>query len=181
MHTKIVELSNGFNWGKFLVCRFDDTEWRRRSRIPEDDPIAVPVPLLSRCGWDERHLGVFDLATGEGAFFRPGGSARHDLEKHQVWVCPMFEPFLAWLYRHPEGWTNFERLPEVVMLTDAETRGQSAIYGHRRKGPVFERVVTGILDRQDQRGQLTRGDVEQILGEAIGGAIETMHTEERGT
>ncbi len=174
MHTKIVELSNGFNWGKFLVCRFDDNEWRRRSALDARNA----TPLLSRCGWDDQHLGVFDLATGEGAFFRPGGSARHDLDKHGVWVCPMFEPFLAWLYRHPESWTDFDKLPEIVMLTDAETRQRSALYGHRRRGPVFERMVTDILDRQDQRGQLTRGDLEQILS---GGAIEETHTEERGT
>jgi hypothetical protein len=181
LDTKIVELSNGFNWGKFLVCRFDETEWRRRSALPEeeDDPLATRVSLLSRCGWAPAHLGVFDLATGEGAFFRPGGNARVDLEKHQVWVCPMFEPFLTWLYRHPEGWQDFERLPEVVMLTEAETRGASSIYGHRRRGPVFERMVTGILDRQDKRGPLTRGDVEAILVEAIGGAIEVAQAEER--
>jgi hypothetical protein len=177
MRTRIVELTNGFNWGKFLLCRFDDIEWRRRTAIPDDT--TSRVPLLAACGWAPEHLGVFDLATGEGAFFLPGGNATADLAKHQIWVCPMYEPFLAWLYKHPEGWTDFDALPDLVTLTDDETRGRSALYGHRRAGPtVFERIVTEVLELQERHGRVTREGLEAILTTAIRAARKGTYGEE---
>lgn len=125
MKTRIIEASNGFNWGKFMLGRFD-SEWERR---PQIDGEASQMPLLRRCGWDNDHLMVVDLQTGEGAIFRPGGSAAADLNgKHKIWVCPLFEPFLAWLYRQPLA--DLDALPDVVQLDDAE----SAMHGYRRKG-----------------------------------------------
>lgn len=97
-------------------------------------------PLVERCGWTRSHVMVVDLQTGEGAIFKLGGLPSADLDKHRVWVCPMFEPFLTWLYdyqrKHVEtqadgaraGW--FEAMPALVEL-DAEP----AIRGHRRQGP----------------------------------------------
>jgi hypothetical protein len=79
-----------------------------------------PTPLLSVCGWGtgRGYLIVMDLQTGEGAIFRPGGYAHADLEKHQVWVCPMFEPFLEWLYKQNRH--ALDALPRMVELPDAE-------------------------------------------------------------
>lgn len=74
-------------------------------------------------------MWVLDLQTGEGAFFRPGGYAAADLEKHRVWVCPLFEPFLEWLYR--QDLTDLGQLPRLVELPDAEF----AMRGYRRAGP----------------------------------------------
>jgi hypothetical protein len=54
--------------------------------------------LLGTVGWTRTHLWVLDLETGEGACFKPGGLASADLQKHKIWVCPLFEPFLVWLY-----------------------------------------------------------------------------------
>lgn len=134
MQTRIVELTNGFNWGKFMVCRFDRDDWSRRSALGEDDDPLATVhvqPLLARCGWSPDVLWVLDLQTGEGALFRLGGNARADLEKHRIWVCPMFEVFLAWLYRHP----SFDDLPAILRPSDLDAREASAMYGRRRRGP----------------------------------------------
>lgn len=125
MQTKIVEATNGFNWGKFMVGRFDEQEWRYRSLVSDSG-----MPLLREIGWGPGHLWVLDLQTGEGAYFRisPYGIAHSDLNKHKVWVCPMFEPFLQWLYGQDVA--DLAQLPAVVDLAGAE----SAIWGYRRPG-----------------------------------------------
>lgn len=133
MRTKIVEAvqsrEHPGNWGKFLVGVFDE-EWARLSEVDPDH-----VPLLRSCGWwGPERLWVLDLQTGEGAYFNPGGMAHADLEKHAIWVCPLYEPFLEWLYgRHREagGHLDLDGLPGVVELPGAEF----ALCGYRRPGP----------------------------------------------
>src|SRR5688500_5060264 len=99
METKFVEVTNGEqNWGKFLLLRFD-TEWEYLSALPcfDEGPELVTgrrPRLLSSIGWSRDQVWVLDLQTCEGVAVSPGGSAAADLEKHRVWVCPMFEPFL---------------------------------------------------------------------------------------
>lgn len=95
LKTRIVEATNGFNWGKFMVMQFEDDEWTAHSAITTD-----VGPLLPRLGWTKGHVWVLDLQTGEGALFRHGGSAIQDLNKHKIWVCPLFEPF-SHLVLHP--------------------------------------------------------------------------------
>ena len=135
MRTRIIEAvqskEHPGNWGKFLVGVFDE-EWAYESRVDPDR-----VPLLRACGWwGPERLWVLDLQTGEGAYFGPGGSARADLERHAVWVCPLYEPFLEWLYeRHREGGRSGLTLttcPKVVELLSAEF----AFRGYRRPGPA---------------------------------------------
>ena len=133
MRTKIIEAvqskAEPGNWGKFLVGEFDE-EWAHASQVDPDR-----VPLLRACGWWGRdRLWVLDLQTGEGAYFTPGGSAKADLDKHAVWVCPLYQPFLEWLYeRHREngGHLSLDDLPDVVELPNAEF----ALQGYRRPGP----------------------------------------------
>lgn len=125
MQVKLIEATNidsgGFNWGKFMLGRFD-SEWERRSMVGDDRP------LLSSIGWTRDHLWVMDLQTGEGAIFRPGGFAAADLNtKHQIWVCPLFEPFLTWLYQ--QDLTDLAKLPDLVQIADPN----SALSGYRRK------------------------------------------------
>lgn len=128
MKTKIVEATNhptGFNVGRFLLMKFDADEWAYKSRVESH-------LLVAGRGWDHKHIWVMDLATGEGALFRPGGMASADLDKHKIWVCPMFEPFLAKLYEHPEWW-DLDNCPSVVQLTEDEA--PSDFRGYRRAGP----------------------------------------------
>jgi hypothetical protein len=120
--TKIIEATNNFNWGKFMVARFDEQEWALRSQI--DDGAC----LLSRLGWTPEHVWVLDLQTGEGALFSPHGYAIADLNKHKIWVCPLYQPFLEWLYK--QDLQDILKLPMKVELPKAE----GALYGYRRDG-----------------------------------------------
>jgi hypothetical protein len=145
MRTRFVEVSQdatrGFNWGKFLVGVFEPEEWLRSSEL-ERQLNRMGGSLLATRGWTPGHVLVLDLETGEGAMFAPGGSPSADLDKHRVWVCPMFEPFLGWLYGHILEWSLatkmprdtygwFDVLPALVELPDAEP----AMQGYRRRGP----------------------------------------------
>lgn len=127
MKTKFIEATNsdagGGNWGKFLLGRFEPSEWARLSGI------GLPVSLLQQRGWTLEHLLVLDIETGEGAVFRPGGLARYDLGKHRVWVCPLFEPFLEWLYQ--QNLSDLDALPSVVQINDPNT----TLAGYRRPRP----------------------------------------------
>lgn len=123
MKTKIIEVteSTEFNWGKFMVGRFSE-EWARSSEInPQSSR-----PLLSQVGHNHGDILVLDLQTCEGAVFRPGGVASYDLAKHQIWVCPMYEPFLEWLYR--QDLSDIDKLPSVVDLGKVPT----SMSGYRR-------------------------------------------------
>jgi len=125
MKTKIIEATNveagGFNYGKFMLGRMDG-EWGHKSAIDDKG-----YGLLGRIGWTRQHLWVMDLQTGEGACFLPGGHAANDLDKHKVWVCPMFEPFLQWLYT--QQLDDLDALPDLVQLEAA-----SDMRGYRRQG-----------------------------------------------
>lgn len=133
MESKIVEVvqsrTAGGNWGKFLVM-MPDTEWAYESRI--DKGHSLMRSMGYRSGNGER-IWLLDMQTGEGAFFWPGGSAHNDLKAHAVWVCPLYEPFLEWLYAgfQESGYIDLENLPEVVELPDAPFASQ----GYRRPGP----------------------------------------------
>lgn len=126
MKTKFIEATNtdagGLNWGKFMVGRYEREEWARRSEVNGRT-------LLRGRGWSPDHVLVVDLQTGEGAIFRPGGYVPDDLNrKHRIWVCPMFEPFLTWLYR--QDLSDLDALPGLVKIDDPA----SAMSGYRREG-----------------------------------------------
>lgn len=122
MKTKFIEATNGpRNHGKFLLARFDADEWARRSEVDGRS-------LVGGRGWTPEHLLVLDLQTGEGAMFRPGGLASYDLSERRVWVCPLFEPMLEWLYK--QDTTDLAKLPDLVDLPAAPF----AMRGYRRAG-----------------------------------------------
>ena len=121
MKTRLIEVYNDFNFGKFLVGRFDEAEWSRRSAVDG-------FPLLGGRGWSHNHLLIVDLATGEGAIFLPGGKASYDLnQKHQIWVCLLYEPFLSWLYT--QDLIDLDALPEKLYL-----EAPTGLAGYRREG-----------------------------------------------
>lgn len=125
MRTKIVEVTNNnLNWGKFLLGDFDAVELSYRSKIDGN-------LLIRGRGWSAGHILVFDLQTGEGAWFLPGGLAKYDLDKHRIWVCPMYEPFLEYLYNWVREKKDPFSLPEVIDIKDAPF----AMSGYRRNGP----------------------------------------------
>jgi len=133
MKTQIVEVTNGpNNWGKFLVGQFNGEEYARKSVVDEGADLSARS-LVSVLGWSSSHFLLLDLQTGEGAIFRKGGYAAADLDKHRVWVCPMFQPFLEWLYAR----ADLVDLPAHVDLPDAPF----AMYGYRRPGPNLNVVA----------------------------------------
>lgn len=159
MDTRFVEVTNGeFNWGKFLVARLDHEEVLRPSVIsPEFGS------LIRQRGWSKTDILVLDLETCEGAVFSPRGTyARGDLKKHQIWVCPMFEPFLGWLYQ--QDLTDLSLLPDSLDLPDAKFMAQ----GHRRTGPedMVLRVRQLLFDHQE--GTLTCSELAAEIAETVG-------------
>lgn len=123
MQTKFIEATDKTesNWGKFAVSRFSPEEWARPSEIAGQS-------LLAHCGWSDRHVLVSDLQTGESAVFLPHGNAKADLDSHAIWVCPLFEPFLTWLYQ--QNLSDLTILPGMVNLGDVPT----SLSGYRRAG-----------------------------------------------
>lgn len=148
MKSKIIEATqtSEVNWGKFLVQEFDE-EWGRRSALPGND---LDMPVLAQRGWAPYHILVTDLETGEGAMF----SKRDPMplyslaEKHQIWVCPLFEPFLLWLCN--QDFESVEELPEFVSLDTSF----EALSGYRRGR------------RDSQSNELWRG-IDRIVEAAV--------------
>jgi len=125
MQTVLIEVEHDFNWGKFCVARFD-YEWAIPSSVSD-----LGHSLLAERGWTPDNIWVLDLETREGACFRPGGYAKADMDKHKIWCCPMFEPFLAWLYT--QDLSDLSKLQKVVRLTEKDVAG--AMHGYRHQGP----------------------------------------------
>lgn len=124
MKTKIIEATSpAGNFGKFLLGQLEPRELRRPFYTLGGQEYVSRV-------WGAGHIFVLDLATGEGAMFLHGGLASADLDKHRVWVCPLFEPFLEWLYTKDIS-AGIEALPELVSLV-----APLALAGYRRPGPV---------------------------------------------
>lgn len=128
MQTYFIEVTNKFNWGKFMVGRFTTEEWCVPSRI------GKLHSLIGGRGWSLQHIFVMDLQTGEGAMFLPNRNfpeaAKVDLDNRKIWICPMFEPFLKWLYA--QDLQDLTLLPSLVEFTMAEA--EPAMYGYRREG-----------------------------------------------
>lgn len=137
MRTRLIEVTNGpNNWGKFLVGQFTDLEATHASMVDTGRPLLRAIGFGDLEPW----LLVLDLQTREGGLFSCRGQASADLNQHRVWVCPMFEPFLNWLYARwraadaaGDRWW-WEGLPAHVDLPDAPF----AMQGYRRAGPRGE-------------------------------------------
>ena len=120
MNTKIVEVTNGVAWGKFLIGWFDLVEWARHSAMLPGDAALAQHPLLSLSGWSPEHFLLLDLDTGEGGLFKHRGLADQDMANKHVSVGPMFEPFLTWLYDQPLEDVRSLRLPKLINLPEPQ-------------------------------------------------------------
>jgi hypothetical protein len=129
MITYFFEATNGFNHGKFAVGVFTDEEWER----PSLHPARHGGRLLPSLGWGrgprDEHVWVLDLQTAEGMYVRLGGCAEYDLNgAHQIHVCPLFLPFLRWLY--DQDTSDLAKLSsELVTLTYEQA--PASLSGHR--------------------------------------------------
>lgn len=133
--TKFVEVSDQMNWCKAMVRRFGEADRAVRSRVREGVPLLEAVDANRRLKTGEvgRKLLVVDLQTEEGAIFVPSpeGDPKADLERHAIWVCPLFLAFLRWLYAHPD----FEAIPALIELPNGDG---VHFQGWRRPGPWFD-------------------------------------------
>ncbi|WP_018349743.1 hypothetical protein [Longispora albida] len=115
--------------------------------------------MLAGRGWGPEHTWVLDLQTSEGALFLLGGLAAADLNKTRIWVCPLFEPMLTWLYAqyrlHPDTW--WERLPARIDLDGVPLQ----LRGYRRPGP-HERPGVAALHGAGTSPQVTASIVGAV-------------------
>lgn len=111
MRNYFFEATNGLAWGKFMVGQFDPYDWATTSEVDRGKG------LLRGRGWGPEHHLVLDLQTGQGAVFavQAGGVAEADVNKARIWVCPLFRPFLRWLYDETPG-RSLDGMPRVVTL-----------------------------------------------------------------
>jgi hypothetical protein len=114
MKSKIIEVCQPqpINWGKFMLAQFDYNETSYVSAVTNS-------PLLVEIGYGgdiATWLWVFDLQTGEGAIFPVlnRGSIRHDLDKHKIQVCFLYEPLLEWLYQNYDG--DIDKIPGYLEI-----------------------------------------------------------------
>ncbi len=157
MKTVLIEASSPQgNWGKFLIGVFDQTELAVKSAVDGR-------PLVWGRGWGPGHVLVVDLQTGEGGTFKMGGLASADLEKHNIWVCPLFEPFLAWLYVQPDPMS----LPFTVTLeaplqfagyrrTGREDTMRELLADYRRRTSAHGVDSTDLDERAESLGLTTK-------------------------
>jgi hypothetical protein len=132
MISHFIEGTNDFNYGKFLLLRFDTSERQVRTALTgfEGHPLFT---FGGQRKLNPRMTLVVDLQTGEGAAFSLDPMSWTELgDKHRIWVCPMYEPFLRWLCQQglDNGGGDITALPRCVQLDEAE----SSLFGHRREG-----------------------------------------------
>ncbi|MEU4534336.1 hypothetical protein AB0G15_05675 [Streptosporangium sp. NPDC023825] len=166
MESKVFEVTQpgmDGNWGKFLVCQLThEAYWP--SQLPGNDDTR---PLMRQIGWSREFVWVLDWQTGEGVLVRPGGNARADLNKHQVWVCPMFEPFLTWLYK--QDMSKLHELPQVVEL-DAPFD----FAGYRRPGPKPNGDLIVGVKAVAELADLTTKEICAMVNKDTGVAVAAL-------
>lgn len=134
MRTRYFEaISAEGNWGKFMLGQFDADEIAAQSALPDEAGVPVGSMIQGR-GWAPgKHWFVMDLQTGEGAYFALGGLADYDLDnKHNIWVCPLFRPFLRWLYARFNEGADLWGLERVVQIEGVPLR----LSGERGGKPI---------------------------------------------
>ena len=147
MRRAFIEASNNqVNYGKFAIFAPDVADHTYTCALPGYDTRRL---LSWACGWTADDVLIVDLQTGEGARFDPiygrhRDSAAADLNRHRIWVCPLFAPFLTWLYaftgQHGLDW--FNHLPAYIDLPDAPTDTA----GYRRPGPLLDGAEQLLVD-----------------------------------
>lgn len=201
MDTQFFEVvSDQGNWGKFMVGRFTDVEWARPSAV------EAGRPLMAACGWGSgpvnrvenevgvetgtvdrpgsiEHVLIVDMQTGEGGMFIPGGLPRADLQKHGIWVCPMFELFLEGFYNRVKLVGLDAVFADPIKLFRVGPEIELRLQGHRHNGPrdfaVLMEKVQAHLDAP--RSQGAKRELTTLMAELEAEAEPTweLRTDER--
>lgn len=151
MITRFVEVTDGFVYGKFLVCRLDPGELATKSAMPGAGEWDRLLTFAGRRRFNERTTLIVDLQVGT-AFAWPLENGeigfRHYIDKHYArsaniidgdppifaLVCPLYLPFVLWLHEQgkwAEGAGDIEEIPRYLDLRTDEALMPS--------GPVDER------------------------------------------
>lgn len=161
MRTHIIEATNGpRNWGKFMLCFLTPSELEHHSPVSEGR-------LFQDIGYNQRMVWIMDLQTQEGAAFYPGGSASADLDRHRIWVCPLFEPFLTWLYTQRLEDIYSCNLPHHIDLPTAEFY----LSGYRRGGHPRHRRPA--LHAEEIKAKGEAAEVEELID-----ALRGLHSDD---
>ena len=138
MEQVFVEVSDEANWAKILLMKFGSEDLLVRSKVSGDFLLkSVDNNRRVKTGTNAEKVFVLDLQTEEGAFFFPRkeGNAKDDLESHEIWVCPLYLPFLIWLYANMP-----KELKEIPKLVEFPKSTHVHYQGWRRPGPEFPEI-----------------------------------------
>lgn len=131
MKVKFIECEDKLNWGKFQLLQWEPSDMQRQSKVREGTPLLMAVEGQRVAGNDPlKAVFVRDLQTEEGATLHPAKEVdpKPQLDRHRVWVCPLFLPFARWLFANWEG--DVATLPDIVELSGEVLHLQ----GYRRPG-----------------------------------------------
>lgn len=147
MISHFVEVTHGTemgNWGKFQLLQLQIEDVTYQSEVHKQ--MGESAPLLRQIGFQRNYIWFLDLQTLEGVAMPPpnGDAATHVkyyLDKHQIWVCLLYEPFVSWFWQ--QGFKSIKECPPLVELPDAP----GGLHGYRRGGPDYQRLreVTKIV------------------------------------
>ena len=131
MITHFVEVTDGFAYGKFLVCRMTGEELSTWSAMPEAPEGQRLLTYGGRRRFNERTTLVIDLQLGTGLAWPLSDGLigmRHYTREHfdrdlAPHVCPMYLPFVLWLYEQGKwarGAGDITEIPRYLDLRTAE-------------------------------------------------------------
>ena len=135
--TRFVEVTDGFAYGKFMVCRLDAAELATKTAMPDADGERL-LTYGGRRRFNERTTLVVDLQIGSG-FAWPlenGPIGFHHYLHHKLLpaevrrvVCPLYLPFVLWLHTEgawAEGAGSLEDIPRYLDLRNVDVEREAA-------------------------------------------------------
>lgn len=133
MRRQFIEVSDDMNWGKMELQQLEPSDMEVMSLVKAGAPLLTAIETQRRSSADPlKQVRIWDLQTGEGAVFTParGEDPKAQLDQHRVWVCPLFLPFVRWLFR--QDCTDITALPRLVEFPEGDV---CHLQGYRRGGP----------------------------------------------
>lgn len=124
MDAQFAEVTDGIAYGKFMVARLDTAELNAPSAMPEAPPGTRLLTYSGRRRMNDHTTLVIDLQRGTAAAWPlngPVSNARHYLTEHlrglERLVCPMYIPFVGWLYEQDQwgmGEGSINTIPRYI-------------------------------------------------------------------
>ena len=132
MITRFVEVTDGFAYGKFMVCRMDGAELSTETAMPEAMSGQRLLTYAGRRRFNERTTLVIDLQIGSGYAWplENGEIGFHHYLHNKLppaevrrTVCPLYLPFVLWLHEQgkwAEGAGSIEDIPRYLDLRETQ-------------------------------------------------------------